>query len=258
MVRLDTQIGGSRRMLLAERTLTFANQAPQMPNKKALGNSLLSLIEMLGAARYACLYLRREPGGYVIERSIANVPPTFQEAYLERGYDAADPIFQNAIRGGACGYWSEQTRNVDLDKGGREVMRIARDHNMNEGFTKRVMLDNGGIAVMMAAGQEMSRDDHSRTALRMAFDVFANEGARLLKLSGEPRGEMSSGESLLSRTQLRVLLMRAEGLSNKDIACKMARKEKTVECHVTEILRRLEARNMIDAIRIATLQRVIV
>jgi DNA-binding NarL/FixJ family response regulator len=52
--------------------------------------------------------------------------------------------------------------------------------------------------------------------------------------------------------------MRAEGLSNKDIAVMMSRKEKTVECHVTEILRRLEARNMIDAIRIATLQRVIV
>ena len=245
-------------MSLAERTLTFANQAPLMPNKKALGNSLLALIEMMGAARYACLYLRREPGGYVIERSIANVPLTFQEAYLERGYDAADPIFQNAIRAGACGFWSEQTRNLTLDNGGREVMGIASDHNMKEGFTKRVMLDNGGIAVMMAAGPEMAHDDRSRASLRMAFDVFANEGARLLKLSGEPRGDMPSGESPLSRTQLRVLLMRAEGLSNKDIAAKMSRKEKTVECHVTEILRRLEARNMIDAIRIATLQRVIV
>jgi DNA-binding NarL/FixJ family response regulator len=245
-------------MSLAERTLTFAQQASQMPSKKALGNSLLNLIETVGAARYACLYLRREPGGYVIERSIANVPPTFQEAYLERGYDSADPIFQNAVRAGACGYWSEQTRNMTLDRGGREVMGIASDHNMKEGFTKRVMLDNGGVAVMMAAGPEMARDDRSRTALRMAFDIFANEGARLLKLSSEPRGETPSGESILSRTQLKVLLMRAEGLSNKDIAVMMSRKEKTVECHVTEILRRLEARNMIDAIRIATLQRVIV
>jgi DNA-binding NarL/FixJ family response regulator len=92
----------------------------------------------------------------------------------------------------------------------------------------------------------------------MAFDVFANEGARLLKLSGESRTETPAGDSILSRTQLRVLLMRAEGLSNKDIANLMSRKEKTVECHVTEILRRLDARNMIDAIRIATLQRVIV
>ena len=43
-----------------------------------------------------------------------------------------------------------------------------------------------------------------------------------------------------------------EGLSNRQVAQTMGRHEKTVECHVTEILRRLEARNMIDAIRIAT------
>ncbi|MBI1361963.1 MAG: hypothetical protein GC155_16935 [Alphaproteobacteria bacterium] len=245
-------------MSLAENVLSFANQAPLMPNKKALGNALLSLIEPIGAARYACLYLRRAPGGYLIERSIANVPPTFQEAYLERGYDSADPIFQGAVRAGAFGYWSEQIRNVTLDRGGREVMGIASEHNMHDGFTKRVMLDNGGIAVMMVAGRELDRSERTRAALRMTFDVFANEGTRLLQMSGEPHGATLRGETLLSRTQLRVLLMRAQGLSNKEIANLMDRREKTVECHITEILRRLEARNMIDAIRIATLQKVIV
>ncbi len=229
-----------------------------MPNKKALGNALLTLIEPMGAARYACLYLRRAAGGYVIERSIANVPPTFQEAYLERGYDAADPIFQGAVRAGACGYWSEQIRNVGLDRGGREVMGIASDHNMNEGFTKRVMLDNGGVAVMMVAGRELDRSDRVRASLRMTLDVFANEGTRLLQMSADTREAVTQGENLLSRTQLRVLLMRAQGLSNKEIANLMGRQEKTVECHITEILRRLQARNMIDAIRIATLQKVLV
>ncbi|RYG31958.1 MAG: LuxR family transcriptional regulator, partial [Burkholderiales bacterium] len=56
----------------------------------------------------------------------------------------------------------------------------------------------------------------------------------------------------LSKTQLKVLVMRSEGLSNKQVGQAMGRHEKTVECHVTEILRRLNARNMIDAIRIAT------
>jgi DNA-binding NarL/FixJ family response regulator len=51
--------------------------------------------------------------------------------------------------------------------------------------------------------------------------------------------------------------MRSEGLSNKQVAREMSRHEKTVECHVTEILRRLEARNMIDAIRIATKRKLI-
>ena len=51
--------------------------------------------------------------------------------------------------------------------------------------------------------------------------------------------------------------MRSEGLSNKQVAQAMGRHEKTVECHVTEILRRLDARNMIDAIRIATKMKLI-
>lgn len=52
-------------------------------------------------------------------------------------------------------------------------------------------------------------------------------------------------------------MMRAEGLSNKAVSLAMGRHEKTVECHVTEILRRLEARNMIEAIRIATRSKLI-
>ena len=89
----------------------------------------------------------------------------------------------------------------------------------------------------------------------MAFDVFANEGARMLKVG--PTGAAAEGgegepSQDLSKTQLKVLLMRSEGMSNKQVAQTLGRHEKTVECHVTEILRRLEARNMIDAIRIAT------
>jgi DNA-binding NarL/FixJ family response regulator len=104
----------------------------------------------------------------------------------------------------------------------------------------------------MVAGLELERHQRARAALRMAFDVFANEGARMLKMSAEGLADATpSGRRELSKTQLKVLLMRSEGMSNKQVAQVMSRHEKTVECHVTEILRRLDARNMIDAIRIA-------
>ena len=76
-------------------------------------------------------------------------------------------------------------------------------------------------------------------------------------MSGRPRDE-DRDQTSLSKTQLKVLMMRAEGMSNKQVALTMKRHEKTVECHVTEVLRRLEARNMIDAIRIATKRKLIV
>lgn len=239
-------------MMLAEQVLAFAAQAPELQTRKALGASLMTLIEGLGAARYACLYLRRDGGQLTIDKSISNLPRLWQELYLERGYDAIDPVFQGVVRGGTYGYWNEITGGMVLNKQGREVMSAAREFDMRDGFTKRVTLDNGGTAVMMVAGQELVRHARARAALRMAFDVFANEGARMLKMSDDGGMNEDAGPRRdLSRTQLKVLLMRSEGLSNKQVAQSLGRHEKTVECHVTEILRRLEARNMIDAIRIA-------
>lgn len=155
---------------------------------------------------------------------------------------------------GAYGYWDEMTRGMVLNRTSREVMGAASDHEMRQGFTKRIVLDTGGIAVMMIAGRKLDKDRHTNAALRMAFDVFANEGVRMLKVApgdGETPGENEPSRDL-SKTQLKVLLLRSEGMSNKQVAHTLGRHEKTVECHVTEILRRLEARNMIDAIRIAT------
>ena len=75
----------------------------------------------------------------------------------------------------------------------------------------------------------------------------------MLKVSAGGMSEQDEGATReLSKTQMKVLAMRSEGLSNKQVAQTLGRHEKTVECHVTEILRRLDARNMIDAIRIAT------
>jgi DNA-binding CsgD family transcriptional regulator len=238
--------------MLAERTLSFAAQAPDIHTRKALGAGLLSVLETVGASRYACLYLRRTNGDMVIEKSISNLPPAWLKHYLDRGYDAADPVFQGVVRGGTYGYWDELTRGLVIGRSGHEVMGAAREFDMRDGFTKRVTLDSGGTAVVMAAGTELEREPSARAALRMAFDVFANEGARMLKAPVMGRHGDDDGQPTLSRTQLKVLMMRAEGLSNKLVAQAMNRHEKTVECHVTEILRRLDARNMIDAIRIAT------
>lgn len=239
--------------MLAERTLAFAAQAPELQTRKALTGGLLSVLQEIGATNFACLYLRRESGNLVIDRSISNLPRGWQELYLQRGYDASDPVFQGVARGGTCGYWDELTRGLVLGRSGREVMAESRKFEMREGFTKRVALESGGFAVVMAAGPELVRHSTARAAMRMSFDIFANEGVRMMKST------LDSGRSLapdaaqnLSRTQLKVLHMRSEGLTNKQVAIHMGRHEKTVECHVTEILRRLGARNMIDAIRIAT------
>lgn len=243
--------------MLAERTLAFAAQAPELQTRKALAGGLLSVLEAVGATNFACLYLRRESGNLVIDRSISNLPRGWQELYLQQGYDAADPVFQGVARGGTCGYWDELTRGLVLGRSSREVMDASKNFQMREGFTKRVSLESGGFAVVMAAGSELVRSTTARAAMRMSFDIFANEGVRMMKSTLDGARPSGGAEQGLSRTQLKVLTMRSEGLTNKQVAIHMGRHEKTVECHVTEILRRLGARNMIDAIRIATKSKLI-
>lgn len=146
------------------------------------------------------------------------------------------------------------TKGLLLDRTSREVMSAAREFELGEGFTKRVTLDGGGVAVAMAAGDELKRNSQARAALRMSFDVFANEGARMMRT--QPHGRQAQADDerdypSLSKTQLKVLMMRAGGMPNKQVALTIKRHEQTLACHVREVLRRLEARNMIDTIRIA-------
>ena len=226
--------------MLAERTLDFAAQAPDLPTKKAPTDGLLNVLEAVGATNFACLSLKRDGGNVAIDRSISNLPRGWQELYLQQGYDAADPVFQGVARGGTCGYWDELTRGLVLGRNSREVMNQSQNFQMREGFTKRVALETGGYAVVMAAGSELVHTPTARAAMRMSFDIFANEGVRMMKSTlDNGRSQEANTDQNLSRTQLKVLHMRSEGLTNKQVAIHMGRHEKTVECHVTEILRRL-------------------
>ena len=248
-------------MSLAERTLAFAVQASEVHTRKQLIASSQSVIEEVGATRLACLYLRRHKGEVVISHAISNLPRAWLELYLARGYEAIDPVYQGVVRSSTYGYWDELARAQGVGRAGREVMSAAREYGMSDGFTRRVTLERGGAAVMMVAGVQLKRGARVRAALRMCFDVFANEGLRMIRGAGKAQAEPDddeAGQASLSKTQLKVLIMRAEGMSNKQVAMTMKRNEKTVECHVTEVLRRLEARNMIDAIRIAAKRKLIV
>ncbi len=60
--------------MLAERTLAFAAQAPELQTRKALTSGLLSVLGTVGATNFACLELRRDAGQLVIDRSISDLP----------------------------------------------------------------------------------------------------------------------------------------------------------------------------------------
>lgn len=233
-----------------ELTFGFEAAAHLVANEDELLKAFEPLANRVGATRYLCAYLGEDVSGKTVRHAIANIPREWQVGYLHQGYEATDPIFVNITSGGTCGYWDELMPRTDR-KGGPppKVMDYAAKIGMHDGFTKRIMLDAGGVALMMVGGRQLDRSQEARTALRLSAQVFANEGARL---SPTLVASLANAElEQLSPSQREVLRLRAEGHSNVEVAARVGTVPKTVESHVTQILRRLKARNMIDAIRIA-------
>jgi len=242
-------------MSLGDHLLTFTVRAAQANSRKMLSKDLLDLLKHVGGEWFVCTYLKRDMQGFTIERSIGNLPQGFQEAYLERGYEAYDPVFQLVVRGGGHGYWHEFLRRGPLTRKQQEVMDHAREWGMATGFTRRVMLDHGGMVIMMISGRRLRESPEVAATLRHACEVFANEGLRMLNTASLTAPELAPAK--LSHRQLQVLALRAAGLSNQDVAGQLSTTTKTVESHVTEIIKRLKARNMIDAVQIGQRMRLI-
>ena len=234
---------------LAEMTFVFEADAHHVKSREALINAFMPIARRVGAAHFLCAYVGDDVSGKSIKRAISNIPREWQEGYLARGYEASDPVFLSVTQTGACGYWDELSSKSGQAGGMHEMMGFAARIGMHDGFTKRVTLDAGGSAIMMVGGKKLDRSAEARTALRLSTHIFANEAARMLPIS--TANLMAAGLEELSPSQMQVLQMRAEGWSNIEVAARTGTVPKTVESHVTQILRRLKARNMIDAIRIA-------
>lgn len=235
-------------MSLGDQVLTFTLRAAQAKARKTLTADFLDFLKPLGGEWFVCTYLRKGTHGYLIGRSIGNLPEQFKQSYLDKGYEAYDPIFQLVVRGGGFGYWQEFLKRTPLTPKQQEVMDHAEAWGMASGFTRRVMLDHGGMVVMMVSGRSLKETPEAAAAIRLACEVFANEGLRMLNTA--TLTEMDTLPVKLSRKQLQVLALRAAGLSNQDVASHLSSTTKTVESHVTEILKRLKAKNMIDAVQI--------
>jgi len=66
-----------------------------------------------------------------------------------------------------------------------------------------------------------------------------------------PRATTSSDPAGLTLRERQILALLAEGLSNVEIACRLARSEKTVEHHVSAVLRKLDAHSRGEAVAMA-------
>ena len=243
-------------MSIETAVFAFAKEAPKIGNEKNLKDMFLRTLSHVGADKFACLYVGKGFTDNMSDRSFSNVPLNWQRTYLERGYDTTDPVFKSVRNRKSFGFWTELTRGARNDYKAEEVMRHAGQIGMHDGFTKRVQLDSGGVALVMIAGAEIHKSEDSRTALRIVSDIVANEAQRWIRPIARPARLVAAKTGATSGlpptpAQLQVLSLREAGRFNLEISDELGISVKTVECHVTGAVRRLKARNVHDAVRIA-------
>ena len=171
-----------------------------------------------------------------------------------------------------------------LAGGGAEAVKLAAELQPDVIMLDLEMPDMDGVATLEAlseAGLEVrvivftvfDTDDRILSAVQAGAqgyllksaprdELFAairvvNEGGSLLqpvvasKLLGRMRAG-SSGGVALSKRELEVLQVLAQGLQNKEIANQLSIAERTVKFHVSAILRKLGAGNRTEAVSIAS------
>jgi DNA-binding CsgD family transcriptional regulator len=97
--------------------------------------------------------------------------------------------------------------------------------------------------------------DAAATGDLLAFAARARRRLRELGVARIPRGRRASttaNRAGLTRREHDVLLLVAAGMSNREIAGRLFLSPKTVERHLTGILRKLDARSRLDAVSAAS------
>ena len=83
-----------------------------------------------------------------------------------------------------------------------------------------------------------------RTARKLGARPLAGRAAEALQALGEPANTRSAG---LSRRELEVLRLAADGLTNREIATRLFLSKRTVDMHVRNLLAKLGCRSRVQA-----------
>lgn len=86
-------------------------------------------------------------------------------------------------------------------------------------------------------------------SLKRCRELLSRAGVR--GLTRGPRASTSAHPAGLTLRERQILALLAQGLSNVEIACRLARSEKTVEHHVSAVLRKLDAHSRGEAVMLA-------
>ena len=181
---------------------------------------------------------------------------------LAGAHDCSEALTQIASRTGraealaglACAIGETALANGDPDTAAKQLGQALELHRgMDVPYERAEIELRAGVSLAAAGEREPALErlsDAYRTARRLGARPLATEAAKEVSALGESvarhlgrRGEADADGAGLSRRELQVVRLVAVGRTNREIAQELYLSPRTVDMHVRNILRKLDARS---------------
>ncbi len=229
--------------------LAFMRDASAYDDSKALEAHFLKVLHAFGFDRYCCIrtdgQIRGHHPAVLSSRDIAE----WDQYWMERGYDAVDPVGHLALTGAASFTWTQardiaKKKNGGVPKGEQKLFGEAREAGMGDGLIARALGPGGETLIV----RMMTPADLIRPADRPLLDavaiIFSTMQLRLHERDGD-----QPTEGLLTVREQQCLRWASGGLIDAEISDQLHISMKTVAFHMENAKRKLGAKTRLAAYR---------
>lgn len=170
-------------------------------------------------------------------------PAEFAEHYAQENFYPDDPIASWSRRAADPFDWSEVRYDVGAQPRAAEVLNVAADFGMRQGFCVPIKRSSGPAACVVMAGDRPDLGAPAKQAMHL-IGLYAYKKAIAVS-SNQPA---LSPDRLLTDREREVLLWSAQGKSSWEISVILGVSERTVNWFIANASRKLNAVNRTQAV----------
>ena len=171
-------------------------------------------------------------------------PIEYLDVYFAKNYQLIDPIAKEIFKNFDLLFWKKVIGKQPSDIN-NPVFLLSSDFGLSNGFTYAVRdFKSTWLTSFSLAGDQIHNNDRTRYIIKLLVPHLGEAYDRLVKLN-------KITQFSLSKRETEVLKWLKEGKSSWEISRILARSERVINFHVSNILGKLNAENRTHAVAIA-------
>lgn len=223
--------------------LDFIDRIKDIQSIDALVVEFQALIQQYGFTSY-CVGNATAPKLDVEDRVwCATWPKGWASVWVQKNFAAVDPVVYQLLASRLPFRWSDIRDTTGAR--GAEVLNVAGEFNMRDGIGIPVLAQNGSRIGVTIAGGQFDLSEREQSCLHLAAIYFQS---RLEKLRAKAPPPERKARDILTIRELDCLAWIAAGKTDWEIAQILSISELTVNSHVRNILRKLNAMHRAQAV----------